>query len=136
MILVYGETTRDKIRPGGNVYCFACKHDLPYQIRETRSYFHLYWILLIPQGIVAERIICSGCNREFEKIALDGPVEEQAAEMIIDATTVLKMALGWRFVNAAGVGVITVWRSRSVGTVAGLWVNRYRGSRATTFQIW
>ena len=65
LIIFFGTRTRVRREDTGEFNCPHCDFKAGFTLYRTHSYFHIYWIPLVRQGVVAEHVRCDSCHRNF-----------------------------------------------------------------------
>lgn len=68
MILFFGTRQVQREDPEGfarDVQCPACGHRVTLQPRQGRTYFHIFWIPLIPLGDPQRYVQCPDCKTRY-----------------------------------------------------------------------
>ena len=68
MIIFFGtrQIVRDDDRPGGGMQqCPRCGQYAQFKPRTTRTFFHIFWIPLIPIGGKQPILECQSCHARF-----------------------------------------------------------------------
>lgn len=72
MILFFGTRLRRRLLDTGTFRCPLCGVDRPYDHLEVRTWFHLFWVPVVPLGRPQEALRCHGCGVEWPA-GLTGP---------------------------------------------------------------
>jgi hypothetical protein len=84
--LIWGFKIRYKLLDKGIFFCPSCGGDRPYQHRQGRKWFRLYYIPLCPVGgVVNEHVCCDVCQGKFTMQALARPTSTQLSTLLLDA---------------------------------------------------
>ncbi len=83
--LIWGFKVRFKLLDSGTFFCPTCGGDRPYELRQARRWFHLYYIPLIPAAVLGEQVRCGVCTTSFNRVVLDRPTSGQLSTLLIDA---------------------------------------------------
>jgi transposase len=67
MIIFFGtrQVVRDDERPSAMQQCPRCGQYAQFKSRSSRTYFHIFWIPLLPIGGVQSLIECQNCHARF-----------------------------------------------------------------------
>jgi len=72
MIIFFGtrQIVRDDDRPGAEMrQCPRCGQYAQFKPRKSRTFIHLFWILLIPIGSSQPILECQNCHTRFSVAA-------------------------------------------------------------------
>jgi Fe-S cluster assembly iron-binding protein IscA len=75
-MIIFGHYNRDRIEDTGQFQCPQCNATCDFTLIRTWSYFHLYFIPIAKQALVAERIQCGNCYHSFPITVLAGVAAE------------------------------------------------------------
>lgn len=75
-MFIWGHYNRDLSEDTGRFQCPHCDSECDFALIRTWRYFHLCFIPLARQELVAERIQCSNCNNAFPITVLAGTAAE------------------------------------------------------------
>jgi hypothetical protein len=67
MIIFFGtrQVVRDDDRPSGMQQCPSCGQFAVFKPRTARTFFHVFWIPLIPLGAAQPIVECQNCHTRF-----------------------------------------------------------------------
>ena len=65
LIIFFGTRSRVCREDTGKFTCPHCNSETGFTLVRTYSYFHIYWIPLFRQGVLAEHVQCASCRRNF-----------------------------------------------------------------------
>jgi len=83
--IIWGFKIRYKLLDKGMFFCPNCGGDRPYQHRQGRKWFRLYYIPLFPVGgAVNEHVQCDVCQGKFTMRALARPTSNQLSSLLLD----------------------------------------------------
>jgi hypothetical protein len=82
MLLVFGVRQLHALVSTGHFHCPVCGVDRGYRLRAPRSWFHVFWIPLIPMRQGEEFVECDACSSRFEPGVLGVPTSEQFGELL------------------------------------------------------
>lgn len=71
-MIIFGTTSTRKLLDRGTFHCPQCQQDTPFEKRRARSWFHLYWIPLIPLQTYPNYVECKNCKATFVEGVLNG----------------------------------------------------------------
>ena len=71
MILFFGTRTRVRVLGTGSFPCPYCLAPRTYQRLATRTWFHLFWIPIVPLGQAQEEVHCTVCGGQWEPALVD-----------------------------------------------------------------
>lgn len=83
--LIWGFKVRFKVLDHGTFFCPRCGGDRPYERRQAKRWFHLYYIPIIPAATLGEQIRCGVCQTSFNESVLSRPTSSQLSALLIDA---------------------------------------------------
>ena len=72
MILFFGTRIRRRVLGTGAFRCPYCLEPRGYELAESRAWFHIFWIPLIPIGTSREGVRCTACGGEWAPRVLEG----------------------------------------------------------------
>ncbi len=64
-MIFFGTRTLTRREDTGEFECPRCGCARNFTLHRVRSYFHIYWIPLFREGIVAEYVRCDSCQHDF-----------------------------------------------------------------------
>ncbi|RMG83938.1 MAG: zinc-ribbon domain-containing protein [Chloroflexi bacterium] len=70
-MIIFGANTRYKTLRKGHFYCPNCMTERPYELKEARPYFTLYFLPLFPIGKPREVVQCAHCQMVFDTTVLN-----------------------------------------------------------------
>lgn len=70
MILFFGTRVRRRVLGTGTFPCPYCVTHRTYEHVESRTWFHLFWIPLVPLGSARESVRCTVCGGEWSPAVL------------------------------------------------------------------
>jgi hypothetical protein len=82
MLLVFGVRHLYALVATGRFHCPVCGVDRGYRLRHPRSWFHLFWIPLVPLRQGEPFVECDVCRSRFEESVLGTPTSEQFGELL------------------------------------------------------
>ena len=83
--IIWGFKIRYKLLDKGVFFCPNCGGDRPYEHRQGRKWFRLYYIPLFPVGgAVNEHVQCDVCKGKFAMRALARPTSTQLSGLLLD----------------------------------------------------
>lgn len=83
--IIWGFKIRYKLLDKGGFFCPQCGGDRPYEHRQGRKWFTLYYIPLFPVGgAVNEHVRCDVCQGMFTTRALARPTSTQLSTLLLD----------------------------------------------------
>lgn len=71
-MILWGNYDRDRQEESGRFDCPQCACETEFVLIRTWNYFHIYFIPLARQELVAERVVCLSCNCAFPVTVLVG----------------------------------------------------------------
>lgn len=83
--LIWGLKVRYKSLSSGLFFCPRCGGDRPYELREAKRWFHLYYIPLFPAKTLGRQVKCQTCQTSFAEDVLARPTSGQLSSLLIDA---------------------------------------------------
>jgi uncharacterized tellurite resistance protein B-like protein len=83
--LIWGFKVRFKVLGDGTFFCPRCGGDRPYERRQAKRWFHLYYIPLFPVSALGEQVRCSVCQTSFDEAVLSRPTSSQLSTLLVDA---------------------------------------------------
>jgi hypothetical protein len=83
--LIWGFKVRFKVLDSGTFFCPRCGGDRPFERRQARRWFHLYYIPIIPAAILGNQVRCGVCETSFTESVLSRPTSSQLSALLIDA---------------------------------------------------
>jgi Fe-S cluster assembly iron-binding protein IscA len=92
-MFIAGTYNRELVEDSGRFDCPCCAQDRDFRLVRTWEYFHLYFIPLAKQRLVAEQVVCGECKQKFAitvlaRRAQNGqmiqPIESQIPPSILD----------------------------------------------------
>lgn len=72
MILFFGTRTRCRVLGTGAFHCPYCLEPRAYELTESRTWFHLFWIPIVPLGSAQESVRCTACGGQWAPRVLEG----------------------------------------------------------------
>ena len=75
-MIIWGHYNRDRPEDTGRFQCPQCDHDSDFTLIRTWKYFHIYFIPLVKQKLLAERIQCRNCTNAFPITVLAGTAHD------------------------------------------------------------
>lgn len=75
MFLFFGTRQRRRTLGTGWFHCPYCYEQRQYEQREQRTWFHLFWVPLVPLGSAHESVRCTVCGGEWGPAVLGGPTD-------------------------------------------------------------
>lgn len=72
MILFFGTRLRRRVLGTGAFRCPFCVEPRRYEAVESRTWFHLFWIPLVPLGSPQESVRCTVCDHQWAPAVLQG----------------------------------------------------------------
>ena len=69
-IIIWGTKGLTTRKGEGQFVCPACGSERRYLHKQVRRFFTLYFIPLIPLGIVGTYVECQGCSGTFDDVVL------------------------------------------------------------------
>lgn len=116
MLLIFGIRVRFSTVEQGEFFCPHCGGDRPFARRRARRWFTLFFIPLIPLGVVGEIVECSHCHTRFNEGVLATPTTASMSSMLDAAVRVTTAAIVQTGdVANAGLRQAAVASVRSVG---------------------
>lgn len=82
--LIWGTKVRFKTIANGTFFCPRCGGDRPYERRQARRWFHLYYIPLFPISTLGEQVRCGVCQASYNEAVLGRPTSGQLSSLLID----------------------------------------------------
>ena len=82
MLLVFGVRQLYALVATGRFHCPVCGVDRGYRLRHPRSWFHLFWIPLVPMRQGEPFVECDVCRSRFEPGVLGVPTSERLGELL------------------------------------------------------
>src|SRR5919202_1979377 len=82
MLLVFGVRYLYALVATGTFHCPVCGVDRGYRLRAPRSWFHLFWIPLIPLRRGEPFVECDVCRTRFQQDVLGVPTSELFGELL------------------------------------------------------
>src|SRR5919202_3852263 len=82
MLLVFGVRYLYSLVATGTFHCPVCGVDRGYRLRDPRSWFHLFWIPLVPLRRGEPFVECDVCRSRFGQDVLGTPTAEQFGELL------------------------------------------------------
>lgn len=82
--LIWGTKVRFKTIANGTFFCPRCGGDRPYERRQARRWFHLYYIPLFPTSTLGEQVRCGVCQTSYNEAVLSRPTSGQLSSLLID----------------------------------------------------
>lgn len=82
--LIWGTKVRFKTIANGTFFCPRCGGDRPYERRQARRWFHLYYIPLFPTSTLGEQVRCGVCQTSYDQAVLSRPTSGQLSSLLID----------------------------------------------------
>lgn len=73
MILVFGTRVRRRLVGTGTFRCPYCATTREFEHLECRTWFHLFWVRLVPVGPTYESVQCRTCQAEWPAEVALGP---------------------------------------------------------------
>lgn len=64
-MIIFGTTARHKTIKRGEFFCPHCQQQRPYDHKQGKNYFSLYFIPVFPIGDAGEFIECQRCGRSY-----------------------------------------------------------------------
>lgn len=64
-MIIFGTKSTRKLLDQGSFNCPQCQNDSPFEKRRARSWFHLYFIPIIPLKTYPNYVECKGCKATF-----------------------------------------------------------------------
>ncbi|MGH6657636.1 MAG: zinc ribbon domain-containing protein [Actinocrinis sp.] len=83
--LIWGFKVRFKLLSSGTFFCPNCGGDRPYDLRQARRWFHLYYIPLFPTSVLGEQVRCGVCKTSYNQSVLNRPTSGQLSTLLVDA---------------------------------------------------
>lgn len=71
MILFFGTRTRMRVLGTGSFPCPNCLASRAYQRQSARTWFHLFWIPIVPLGQAQEAVLCTVCGGQWHPALVD-----------------------------------------------------------------
>ena len=62
VILFFGTRLRSRLLGSGTFHCPYCFQPRTYELRESRSWIHVFWIPLVPLGTAQQDVLCTVCG--------------------------------------------------------------------------
>ena len=84
--LIWGTKVRFKTIANGTFFCPRCGGDRPYERRQAKRWFHLYYIPLFPTSTLRDQVRCGVCQTSYTVDALNRPTSGQLSSLLIDGT--------------------------------------------------
>ena len=81
-MIIWGHYNRDRKEDTGQFQCPQCDSDCDFTLIRTWKYFHLYFIPLVKQELLEERIQCGNCNTAFPITVLAGTAAEITSALV------------------------------------------------------
>ncbi len=78
-MIIFGTKGRAKSVDSGEFFCPNCQQRRPYDYKEVKRYFTLYFIPLIPMGHLGEYVECGWCNMQFKSEVLQYKPKKQVS---------------------------------------------------------
>ncbi len=72
--IIWGTRGVTTSKGSGRFVCPACGADRSYTLKQVRRFFTLYFIPLIPLGILGTYVECQTCGGTFKPTVLDRPL--------------------------------------------------------------
>jgi hypothetical protein len=82
MLLVFGIRQLYALVTTGTFHCPVCGVDRGYRLRSPRSWFHLFWVPLVPLRQGEPFVECDVCRSRFPQDVLEVPTSEQFGELL------------------------------------------------------
>ncbi len=82
MLLLFGVRYLYTLVTTGSFHCPVCGVDRSYRVRRPRSWFHVFWLPLVPLRHGAEFVECDVCRSRFEPTVLGVPTSQQLGELL------------------------------------------------------
>lgn len=70
-MIIFGTSNKSKTTGSGQFFCPNCKTTRAYERKQSKRYFSLYFIPLIPMGDSGEFVECQTCHLTFRPEILD-----------------------------------------------------------------
>lgn len=99
MLLIFGFRIRFRDVSHHTFACPGCGADRQGILQEARRWFALFFIPIIPMGVIGRQVRCTTCNRTFRPEVLDHPtaaVVQDVAGNAVRAVSVLLVGAGDR----------------------------------------
>ncbi len=93
MLLIFGIKVRLSTVEDGDFFCPHCGGDRHFARRRARRWFTLFFIPLIPLGVVGELIECATCRTRFDEGVLHVPTTASMTSMLDAAVRVSTAAI-------------------------------------------
>lgn len=77
--LFLGTRQRRRSLGGGTFHCPYCWAQRPYELTEVRTWFHVFWIPLVPLGTAQDVVQCGVCGGAWGPAVLTTPAERPGA---------------------------------------------------------
>ena len=74
-MFIWGSYERELQEGTGQFHCPRCNTDRDFTLIRTWLYSHIYFIPIAKQQLLAEHVVCIGCNRTFPTTVLSGEAE-------------------------------------------------------------
>ena len=96
-MIIFGTTNTRKLLDKGSFNCPQCQSNTPFEKRRARSWFHLYWIPLIPLETFPNYVECKRCKATFVEGVLEatGADSEQIRAEFETATLQILARMAW-----------------------------------------
>jgi hypothetical protein len=82
MLLVFGVRYLYALVSTGSFHCPVCGVDRDYRLRRPRSWFHVFWLPIVPMRHGAEFVECDVCRSRFEPTVLGVPTSQRLGELL------------------------------------------------------
>jgi hypothetical protein len=82
MLLVFGVRYVYALVSTGSFHCPVCGVDRDYRVRRPRSWFHVFWLPIVPMRHGAEFVECDVCRSRFEPTVLGVPTSQRLGELL------------------------------------------------------
>lgn len=74
MILFFGTRVRRRLLATGTFGCPYCREARGYELAESRTWFHLFWVPLFALGQARESVRCTSCGGEWApRVLVESP---------------------------------------------------------------
>ncbi|MFN8019473.1 MAG: hypothetical protein U0P45_15325 [Acidimicrobiales bacterium] len=113
MLLIFGFRLRFRDVSHHTFACPGCGADRQGILQEARRWFALFFIPIIPMGVVGRQVRCTTCNRTFRPDVLDHPTAATLHDVVANAVRAIVVLL-----VGAGDRTDERLRAAAVSTVA------------------
>jgi len=81
-MIIWGSRGRTSTVEEGQFFCPRCRSNQPYKLKRVQRWFTLYFIPLIPMGVLGEYAECGQCMTTWKTEVLNAPPPPEPQEMV------------------------------------------------------